>query len=493
MPNLSNNIKCGNSLIGPDYFSGRLIPDPDEMKRVNPFDWNREFPDAMKSGGFDCVIGNPPYVRQEALGEFKKYFQEKFEVFNGAADLYTYFIERGVSLLKNESIFSYIVSNKWMRANYGEPLRKWLKKQPIEEIIDFGDLPVFQTATTYPCILRIAKENPKTNFNVSQIKTLIFPNLSDHVKDCRYQINQQTLDDKGWSLADKKTQDLLTKINVKGIPLGEYIDRKIYRGVLTGLNEAFVIDEVTKNKLIKEDSKSAELIKPFLAGRDIKRYAQPESDKYLIFARHGVKINDYPAIKEYLSQFKDRLLPKPKNWKGTEWKGRKPGAYQWYEIQDTIDYYEEFEKPKIMYLVFQVKPAFTIDKKGIYANNAVWIVPKADNYLLGILNSKLGWFLISNYCTQIQNGFQLIFKYLGKIPINAINFSDPTKKQMHNKMIQMVESIIDLNLKKTETRSERDIELIQRQIDSTDREIDRLVYELYGLTDEEIKIVESTS
>ena len=138
--------------------------DDDTKSRINPFDWNSKstgFGEIIEKGGFDVVIGNPPYVRQEMLGEFKDYFQNHYEIYHGTADLYTYFIEKAVSLLKKGGLFSYIVANKWMRANYGEPLRRWMKSQHIEEIIDFGDLPVFETATTYPCIIRIRKD-PRT-------------------------------------------------------------------------------------------------------------------------------------------------------------------------------------------------------------------------------------------------------------------------------------------------------------------------------------------
>ena len=126
------------------------------------------------------MIGNPPYVRQETLGEFKEYFQKHYEVYQGTADLYAYFIEKGVTLLKTNGIFSYIVANKWMRANYGEPLRRWLKKQRIEEITDFGDLSVFETATTYPCIVRIRKGTAASQFNATQVKSLNFNNLSEY-------------------------------------------------------------------------------------------------------------------------------------------------------------------------------------------------------------------------------------------------------------------------------------------------------------------------
>ena len=161
LPDLSNNIKCGNSLIGWDILKDNPGIAQEEIDRINPFDWEKEFPEIFQRGGFSVVIGNPPYVRQEGLGEFKGYFQKHYKVYQSTADLYSYFIERGVSLLRDGGIFSYIVANKWMRANYGQPMRKWLKEQCIEEIIDFGDLQVFQGATTYPCIIRITKSAPR--------------------------------------------------------------------------------------------------------------------------------------------------------------------------------------------------------------------------------------------------------------------------------------------------------------------------------------------
>ncbi|KUG17873.1 putative type iis restriction /modification enzyme, n-terminal half [hydrocarbon metagenome] len=490
LPDLSRNIKCGNSLIGWDILEENPSLGQEEIERINPFDWRAEYPEVFGRGGFDVVIGNPPYVRQEGLGEFKGYFQKHFQVYQGTADLYAYFIERGVSLLQERGIFSYIVANKWMRANYGLALRRWLKEQCIEEIIDFGDLPVFLGATTYPCIIRIVRRPPLPSFQATQVKTLGFNDLGEYVNENSYKVNQLTLDDSGWSLADEATQALLDKLKGKGVPLGEYVGGKIYYGIKTGLNEAFVIEAQTRERLIAEDPKSAELIKPFLAGRDIHRYETPISNKFLIFTRRGIDIQDYPAIKQHLIQFKERLMPKPKDWKGDGWKGRKPGTYKWYEVQDAVDYYSEFEKPKLMYLVFQVKPAFTFDKAGTYANNAVWITPKPDKALLGILNSKLGWLMISNYCTQIQNGYQLIFNYLGKIPIRTIDFSDPTDVARHDSLVSLVDRMLSLHKQLQEARTPHDEIALQRQIEATDRQIDALVYELYGLTEEEIKIVE---
>jgi type I restriction-modification system DNA methylase subunit len=176
LPNIDNNIKCGNSLIGNDFYQGQQLDFENEETwyRINAFDWETEFADVMKAGEFDAVIGNPPYVRQELLTESKDYFQNHYRTYHGVADLYVYFIEKGISLLRENGIFGIIVANKWMRANYGQPLRQWLQQQCLIEIVDFGDLPVFQQATTYPCILRIHKTQPQATFQVAQIKTLDF-------------------------------------------------------------------------------------------------------------------------------------------------------------------------------------------------------------------------------------------------------------------------------------------------------------------------------
>jgi type I restriction-modification system DNA methylase subunit len=471
----------------------------DEFLKLNPFHWGFEFYevfDLEKSKGergFDVVIGNPPYVRQEALGELKVYFQNYYKVYQGTADLYVYFIERGISLLTDGGVFSYIVANKWMRANYGKPIRKWLKQQRIEEILDFGDLPVFQV-TTYPCIIRISKDTPELEFNVTQVQTLKFTSLDDYVKDNKYVVKQEGLDDSGWSLADDKTQALLDKICHVGVPLSDYVNGKIYRGVLTGLNEAFVIDADTRGKLIAKDAKSEELIKPFLIGKDIKRYQLPESERYLILMPKGwTRLNsegtedawawlerEYPSIAAHLKPFSDKAQ-----------KRYDKGDY-WWELR-ACDYYEEFEKTKIVYLVFQVRPAFIFDNGSFYCNNAIFVIPNKDLLLLGILNSKLGWFLISSYCTQIQSGYQLIFKYFGRIPIHMIDFSDPDDKSHHDKVVMLVKHMLELHEQLSKATEESEKTVLQKQIDETDQQLDNQVYELYDLTPEEIAIVERNS
>jgi hypothetical protein len=215
-------------------------------------------------------------------------------------------------------------------------------------------------------------------------------NLSDYINTNHYSVAVETLDDSGWSLAERNIQVLLGNIQKIGIPLEEYVDRKAYLGVLTGLDKVFIVDKKTKDTLIAEDPRSSELIKPFLVGKDIKRYVLPESVRCLIIMPSGwtrsnsgnvadafgwLKKN-YPAIANYLFAFYESVSARSKPNKGE----------YWWELR-ACNYYEEFEKPKIMYDVFQTKPSFTFDDSGCYANHAVWIIPGSNKYLLGILNS----------------------------------------------------------------------------------------------------------
>jgi len=496
LPDLGNNIKCGNSLIGPDFYEGRQLSllDEEEILRLNTFDWQKEFPDIMQKGGFDAVIGNPPYVRQEQLGRFKAYFQGHYAVYHGVADLYAYFIEKGISLLRPGGYFSYIVANKWMRANYGRPLREWLKERKILRIIDFGDLPVFQGATTYPCILITQREHPGESFKALQVASLDFPDLGTYAESRFHTIRQADLNGDGWSLIDERSQALLEKVKKQGIPLGDYVKGKIYYGIKTGLNEAFVIDGATRERLIAEDPASAELIKPFLAGKDIKRYRPLKNNKFLIFTRRGIDIDKYPAIKRHLLTYKERLLPRPKDWKGDKWQGRKPGSYQWYEIQDTIDYYREFEKPKIIYAEIAMSGQFTLDNNGLFGDTTSYIIPLNSLYILGLLNSKLWTYSFSMISSEIRGGFfRWKRQYLSPLPIRTIDFENHADRARHDRMVELVEGMLDLNRRLVDTADPHTKTVLQRQIETRDHEIDRLVYDLYDLTEEEIKIVESTT
>lgn len=488
LPSLENNIKSGNSLIDTDIYDQEL--DFGEERKIKPFSWKNAFPQVFEnSGGFDAVIGNPPYVRQELLGnQQKEYYKNHYKVYHGTADLYSYFFEKAMRLLKPKGLFGIIVANKWMRANYGEPLRRWLLDTTILEIIDFGDLPVFQTATAYPCIFINSNTAQKTPVAVTQVKTLDFENgLQHYVQQNTILVEQKSLSPDGWNLSPAEEQDLLKKIENAGTPLGDYVKGKIFRGVLTGLNEAFVIDETTQQQLIKEHKSSAEIIKPFLAGRDIKRYQPLHSDKYLIFTKRGIDIDKYPAIKKYLENFKTQLMPKPKDFKGEDWKGRKKGSYKWYEIQDAVDYYPEFEKPKIIIPDIAIQMQATYSRHNFYCANTAYIVPVDDIFLLGIINSKLVHYFYSKISTSIRGGYlRFIRQYLELIPIIV-----GTEKNLQQEIIKNVELLLQLNQELYTTNLQTKKEQLQQRIQYADDKINQAVYKLYDLTEEEIQIIET--
>ena len=490
LPNLGKNIQCGNSLIGEDYFEGCLVVDEVERQRVNPFDWGKAFPQVFAQGGFDTVIGNPPYVRQETLGNDKQYYQKHYQVYAGMADLYSYFIEKGISLLAPGGLFSYIVANKWMRANYGKALRKWLRTKCIEEITNFGDLPVFENATTYPCIIRVSNNSPHMKPLVTNVKSLEFSSLAEYVETNSDILDQSKFSEGGWSLSSAATQHLLEHLKHNSVPLEEYVGGKIYRGVLTGLNEAFVIDLETRKRLIAEDSKSAELIKPFLIGRDIKRYESPVNKSFLIIIPKGWTKqksnnnsnawkwfqNNYPAIASHLANFERKA------------NARQDKGDYWWELR-ACKYYSEFKKPKIIYPNICKAPEFTLETSGSYSNQKCFIIPQNDPYLLGIFNSKIMMCFFKTTIPKLRGDFyEPGFVFMKNFPVHTIDFANPTDITRHERVVALVERMLALHKRNPITPQEE--ERLQREIQSTDAEIDRLVYELYDLTPEEIKIVE---
>lgn len=478
LPTLDANIQCGNSLIAPDWYD--LFPEGD-ARSVKPFDWKRSFSAVFKGGGFDAVIGNPPYVRQELFSIHKPYLQQHYAVYHGVADLYTYFMEKSADLLKPGGLYGIIVANKWMRANYGESLRTWLKKQDIRALIDFGDLPVFSGATTYPCIVLYAKGKPSRNISVCEVKTLDFDSLDAYVQANMRKLPQSSLEPEGWSLASADEQKLFKKLMGKGVPLGEYVDKQIYYGIKTGYNEAFVIDGETRKALIKADKKSAEVIKPFLAGRDIKRYKQPKSEKYLIFTRRGIDIDNYPAIKEHLTAYKKQLMPKPKGHVG-EWKGRKPGPYKWYEAQDTVAYWEAFEKPKIMWAEIALRGQFVLEPGVLYLDTTAFFIPSEDLALLGIMNSKLFTFLFARLSSSIRGGyFRWKRVYMERMPILY-------DKKQSAAIAAQVQTLLELNRELESATGLRATQL-QDRIAHVEGKVDWLVFGLYGLSEGEVGVV----
>jgi hypothetical protein len=380
----------------------------------NSFEWRFEFPEVLDDAGsflgFDVVVGNPPYIRQEELAPFKAHFQTQFETFAGTADLYVYFVERGMKVLRSGGQFSYILPNKWMRAGYGDKVRQFVKRYNMVSIADFGDLPVFEEATTYPCILEIQNAPASGSFHATNIQTLSFENgLFDFIRQHEFNVNLSGLQDTGWTLTNEAMQQLLEKIRAKGKPLGEFVNGKIYYGIKTGLNEAFVIDAATRERLIAEDQNSAEVIKPFLAGRDIKRYQTPVSDKYLILFEKGVTNQSrgtlspenwlesmYPAIYKWLKSFEEKAIKR----------GDK-GDY-WWELR-ACDYYQDFENVKIIFPDIALKMEAAWDEKGSFCANTGYFIPTESKYLIGLLNSALYHFIYASLVNSVRGGYLRFF------------------------------------------------------------------------------------
>jgi len=261
---------------------------------------------------------------------------------------------------------------------------------------------------------------------------------------------------------------LLEKLRLSGTPLGEYVGGRFYRGVTTGLNKAFVIDQATRDQLIAEDPRCAEIIKPWIRGRDIDRWRVDWPGLYLIFTRRGIDIDCYPAVRHYLAQFKKRLMPGVPG-------GRKPGNYEWYEIQDTTDYYVEFEKPKIVYPDIAVEPEFAYDATGAYGGNTMYILPTDELYLLGVLNSSVVEFFYNQISSTIRGDYlRFIATYMEQVPIPDVT---PAQRAAIKVLVRKL----------------LDAEGQGPQVAEWERELNALVYELYGLTAEEIGIVEGRS
>ena len=493
------------------------------------------------SGGFDVVIGNPPYVHLEKMKDISDTLSRMgYKTFDKRGDLYCLFVEHGFNILKPNGHISYIMPNKWLQAGYGKPLREYFLKYELNQLIDFGDIQIFEGATTYPCIFISRKAKPKTDFTVSVLKEANKDDFYTNVNQTAETFNIDQFSGETWVVSSGTEQQLIERLKISFKTLSDFVGGEAYYGLKTGLTEAFLIDETTKTTIIAEDPKSLEVIKPFLLGRDAKAYATAKAVSYLILLEKGFTKNrlgktvdveeawswfkqTYPAIAKWLEPFENRG------------KNRTDKGDYWWEIR-ACDYYKMFSKPKIMYQAFQVKPCFIFDESGLYCNNSMWFIPTNDKGLLAVLNSKMGWWLITKYCTQIQNGCQLIWKYFGQIPVPT---TDDDLAMKADQMLSLTKQLQETaqkfqrnlqreyNLEKLSAKLEnwfqtpfneflKELEKskvkltlsqkaewedyflqeskkaleIKHQIDTTDKEIDRMVYALYGLTEEEIKIVE---
>jgi type I restriction-modification system DNA methylase subunit len=403
-----------------DYAAGRIAYVPPQFERwldesaeiaaeKRFFHWELEFPEVFfdrqgrplgDDAGFHAVVGNPPYVRQESLGPIKGYFAAAYpETYHGVADLYVYFYQQGLRQLRRGGYMSYIVTNKWLRAGYGEPLRSYFAgENALEEIVDFGHAPIFPDADVFPCIVVLRKPKRDEEDADGRVRVVEFPRealgkveIESYVEEHGHTVPRKRFGNTAWSLEPAAVDDLMAKIQEKGVPLAEFAGVKPLYGIKTGLNEAFLIDTPTRERLEREDPRSAEVIKPYLRGQDIKRWSPEWNGLWMIFARRGIDIDAYPAIRQHLLQFRERLEPRPRDWTGSQWPGRKPGSYKWYEIQDAIEYWQLFEQPKILYPDITWRSSFCLDTQGRVSNNTVYFLSTDSAWLITVLNSPLMW------------------------------------------------------------------------------------------------------
>lgn len=419
--------------------------------------------------GFDVVIANPPYVRQEKIKEFKKVFQKLYECYTGVADLYVYFYERSCQLLKDGGILTFISSNKYFRAAYGEKLRGLLAtRTTIELLIDFGDAPVF-TAIAYPSII-VARKAPPIGGAARVLTWQPGPPIEEFgaiFAEQSFVLERHELSADGWRLESPAVLRLIDKLRAAGKPLGEYVRGRFYYGIKTGLNEAFVVDRETRDRLIAEHPSSKEVLKPFLRGRDVKRWVVEPQDLWLCYVGWEFPVMKHPAIFKHLQGYEQQLRNRPEV---------KEGRVPWYAMSRyASDYWEEFDRTKIIYPDIAVQAEFALDASGGYIDCTLFMIPQGGEYLVGVLNSRVIRYFFPQICPKVRGDF-MRFKsiYVTQIPIPSA-----TAKQ-RTAITKLVERILSAK----EQNAHADVAELEREIDS-------VVYKLYGLDDREIGIIEA--
>ena len=399
LDSLNDNIMVGDS----------LIEDSNYAYLSHPFTWQTAFPDIFADGGFDIVLGNPPYVRMEFLKAMKPYLEKRFAVVSDRADLYAYFFERGLKLLKDGGRMGYISSATFFKTGSGKPLREFLLREAtLETIVDFGDLQVFEGVTTYPAILTMKHLAPAKGHELQfwNVEDLPASNFRATYRALAGPYPQSALTAASWELESPALRALRAKILKGKKTLKEVYESPLY-GIKTGLNAAFVIDTATKDKLCAEDPNSANLLKRFFIGKELKRWrSEPKGFWIIYIPKNRVDIDDYPAIRDWLLPFKDQLE-------------KRATKQEWFELQQAQEaYLPFFQAPKVIFNRFVDKPQFLFDRTGNLTNDAPYFIPTDDSFLVAYLNSNVSWLMVTSYVPSLRGGFvQINGKYIDPLPI----------------------------------------------------------------------------
>ncbi|MCD7782247.1 MAG: N-6 DNA methylase [Methanosphaera sp.] len=461
LPNLSSNIKCGNSLVGLDVYTGEY-DNVNEGNLKHPFSYEEEFTNITfeAEGGFDVVIGNPPYVRQESIKDMKPYLKDHYQLGTGVADLYVYFYEKSLNLLKKGGILGYICSNKYTRVKYGEKLRNHLSTNTTINSYNDCESNTFKAGVDTSIII-LEKDKPKKNHQIKLNRN--------------FEIKQIRLTNESWSMKPDYILKIKDKLLEKGKPLKE-LPITINYGIKTGYNKAFIINREIRNQLIKEDPKNKEIIKPVLRGRDIKQYHLNNSHLYLICTKNGINVKkEYPTIYEYLEQYKDKL------------KQRSDQGAHWTNLRN-CKYYHEFEKPKIVYGEISEKSHFYHDINNYYGEATSFILTTDNfdlNYLTALFNSNVVCFLIKLSCSTLnKKGLRYKKIFMDELPIPVIS---PEKQEEIGKNTPIIQELYKQLEKAKTPQSKKEL---QQRIDVLIDESNEKVYDLFELTPEEIAIIE---
>ncbi|MDD2626632.1 MAG: TaqI-like C-terminal specificity domain-containing protein [Candidatus Methanomethylophilus sp.] len=443
-----------------------------KKSKVKPFFlWKLHFADVFEQkGGFDIAIGNPPYIQlQKAIeeGSSRKYADiykdQNYKTFERTGDIYCLFYEKGINLLRKNGLLIFITSNKWMRSGYGKSLREYFISKNPKILIDLGGQ-VFDSATVDTNVLLIGNEENKEETLAISVK--------DKKKDLEDQVKSKSLkvaftDSNGWFIGSLAEINLKKKIEQIGKPLKNW-GVKINRGILTGFNEAFIINKKIRDQLIAKDPKSIEIIKPILRGRDIKRYSYKFSDLYILTTGHDLDIpNLYPAIYNYLLKFKK--VAEKRQDQGKNWWNLRPCTY-----------YEEFKKEKIVWGNISYDSSFTLLEKDIFLNapgNLITSDVVDLKFLIGCLNSKIFNWEFKQKGIFLGKAYEWKKQYVEEVHIPIIN--NETIKSKIKELVILIQEKKNNN--------------INANIDNIESQIDQLFYDFYDLNQEEKEIVENST
>ena len=403
-----------------------LVEEANALSRHHGFlHWEVAFPNVWSKlvsaepvGGFDAVIGNPPYVRQELLGaQVKRALKGSYAAFDGMADLYVYFYEQGLRLLKPGGRMAYVVTNKWLKAGYAEELRGvFADKGWLEFIADFGHAKhFFPDADVFPSVVTVRKpihgQNPPEAAAVCVIPRDLVPRkgLEAAVAEATFPLPRAMFSKEAWVLEPRPVMDLLDKVRRNGVPLEEYVGRGPVNGIKTGLNEAFLINTAQRDVLVRADPACAGVIKPYLRGQDIERWWSPDSGLFMIVLKssgnhpwpwadagdekqaEAIFAKTYPALHRHMKAFENDWRDR-KGETRTGLRVREDQGRFWWELR-ACDYYSAFEKPKITYQAIQFAPRYAIDRKGLYGNNKTYFLATDSPAVAAALNSPLMWWV----------------------------------------------------------------------------------------------------